>query len=252
MGSLFSCPRVSPHEDGAHHRHHGAGRLLPRRAPARQGVQGVRRRAAQLHHAVRAHRAPRRPRRAPLGRSARPAFARRCDRRVRARRDLQPRRAELRADVVDAARAHRRVHRDGRDARARGLSQGRTEGALLPGQLERDVRPRGRDAADGDDAVLSAQPVRRGQGLRTLDHRELSRELRSLRGVRDPLQSREPAPRPRVRDAQGHGRRRAHQARPRHEKFASARSTRAATGASRATTSRRCGACCSSTSRRTS
>ena len=33
-------------------------------------------------------------------------------------------------------------------------------------------------------AVLSAQPVRRGQGLRPLDHRELPRELRPVRGVR--------------------------------------------------------------------
>ena len=38
-----------------------------------------------------------------------------------------------------------------------------------------------RGAADRDDAVLPAQPVRRGQGLRPLDHRELPRELRPAR-----------------------------------------------------------------------
>ena len=39
-------------------------------------------------------------------------------------------------------------------------------------------------AAARDDAVLPAQPVRRRQGLRPLDHRELPRELRALRGRR--------------------------------------------------------------------
>ena len=57
------------------------------------------------------------------------------------------------------------------------------------------------------DAVLSAQPVRRGQGLRPLDHGELPRELRPVRRLGDPVQPREPAARPRVRDAQGHRRR---------------------------------------------
>ena len=108
-----------------------------------------------------------------------------------------------------------------------------------------------RDAAARDDAVLSAQPVRRGEGVRPLDHRELPRELRPVRGVGDPVQPREPAPRPRVRDAQGHRRRRAHQARASRRSCGSATSRRGATGASPATTSTRCGACCSRTSRTT-
>ena len=37
---------------------------------------------------------------------------------------------------------------------------------LLPGLVERDVRQGARGAADRDDAVLSAQPVRRVEGLR--------------------------------------------------------------------------------------
>ena len=60
------------------------------------------------------------------------------------------------------------------------------------------------------------------------------------------------AARPRVRDAQGHRRRRAHQARARHRSCDSATSTRGATGALPATTSTRCGGCCSRTSRTTS
>jgi len=91
---------------------------------------------------------------------------------------------------------------------ARGDEEGGAEGALLPGQLERDVRQGRRGAADGVHAVLSAEPVRRGQGVRSLDHAELPRELRALRRLGNPLQPREPATRARVRDAQGHRRRR--------------------------------------------
>ena len=48
-----------------------------------------------------------------------------------------------------------------------------------------------------------AQPVRGGQGVRPLDHGQLPGELRPARQLGDPVQSREPAPRPRVRDSQG-------------------------------------------------
>ena len=40
-------------------------------------------------------------------------------------------------------------------------------------------------------AVLSTESLRRREGLRSLDHGELSRELRALRRVRNPVQSRE-------------------------------------------------------------
>ena len=46
------------------------------------------------------------------------------------------------------------------------------------GVVQRDVRPGARGAADGDDPVLPAQPVRRVEGLRPLHHGQLSRELR--------------------------------------------------------------------------
>ncbi len=85
---------------------------------------------------------------------------------------------------------------------------------LLPGQQQRDVRQGAGRAADRDDAVLSAQPVRRGQGLRPLDHGELPRELRHVRLLRHPVQSRVAPARQGVRHPQDHRRRGPHQARP--------------------------------------
>ena len=79
-------------------------------------------------------------------------------------------------------------------------------GALLPGVVERDVRQGARGAADRGDAVSSAQPVRRQQGLQLLDHAQLPRGVRHVRGQRDPLQPRVAAARPDVRDAEDHAR----------------------------------------------
>ena len=136
---------------------------------------------------------------------------------IAARRVLQPRRDVVRAGVVGSADADRRVQRAGRDPRARSRPQRQPEDPLLPGLVQRDVRPGARSAADRDDAVLSAQPVRRLEGVRPLHHRQLSRELRPVCVLGHPLQSRIAAPRHRVRDAQGHRRRRPHQARPRRQ-----------------------------------
>ena len=72
----------------------------------------------------------------------------------------------------------------------------------------------------------------------TVNYRE-SYDLFAVLG--HPVQPRVAAPRPRVRDAQGHRRRRAHQARAGRRAARSATSTRSATGASPATTSGRCG-----------
>ena len=112
----------------------------------------------------------------------------------------------------------------------------------------RDVRQGAGGPADGDHAVLPPQPVRRGQGLRPLDHGQLPRELRPARQLRHPVQPREPAPRPRVRHPQDHPHGGPDQARPARTSCGSATSTRSATGASPATTSRRCGSCSSRTS----
>ncbi len=88
------------------------------------------------------------------------------------------------------------------------------QGALLPGLDERDVRARPGDPAARDHAVLPAQPVRRRQGLRLLDHGQLPRGVRHPRLERHPLQPREPDPRRDLRDAQDHARRGAHRPRP--------------------------------------
>ena len=79
----------------------------------------------------------------------------------------------------------------------------------------------------------------------TVNYRE---SLRPLRLLGDPLQPRVAPPRPRVRDAQGHRRGGPHQARPGRATSRWATSTPAATGASPATTSRRCGGCSSRSS----
>ena len=52
--------------------------------------------------------------------------------------------------------------------------------SLLSGLEFRNVRKGRRGAANRDDAVLSAQPVRRCEGLRPLDHRQLSRVVRHV------------------------------------------------------------------------
>ncbi len=62
-----------------------------------------------------------------------------------------------------------------------------------------------------------AQPLRRGQGLRPLDHRQLPRELRPARLVGHPLQPRVAPPRSRVRHPQGDPRRGPDQGRHRRE-----------------------------------
>ena len=64
-----------------------------------------------------------------------------------------------------------------------------------------------------DHAVLPPQPLRRGQGLRPLDHRQLPRELRPARLLGHPLQPRVAPPRARVRDPQGDPRRGPHRLR---------------------------------------
>ena len=112
---------------------------------------------------------------------------------------------------------------------------------LLPGVVVGDVRQGARGPADRADAVPPALAVRRREGLRAPHHRQLPRVVRPLRGLRDPLQPRVAAARARVRDAQDQRRRRADQARARPRSCGSGTSTRSATGASPATTSRRCG-----------
>ena len=98
-------------------------------------------------------------------RPARPALARRRDARVRAGRDLQPRRDVVRGRLLDPARADGRVHR--------------RSGVTRMLEAMRDVAPEARfyQASSSEmfgkvqevpqtesDPLLPAQPLRRGQG----------------------------------------------------------------------------------------
>ena len=115
------------------------------------------------------------------------------------------------------------------------------EARFYQAQLERDVRQGARDAADRDDAVLPALALRRGEGLRPLHHGQLPRVLRHAPVLGDPLQ-------PRVARAAGSSSSRARSPGTRRRSSSgsatscgSATSTPSATGATRRTTSRRCG-----------
>ncbi len=225
----------------ADHGNHRPGRLLPRRPAAREGLRGVRDGPPFQHRVVRADPPSRGARRVPPGRPARPGVAAAGVAPGAAPRGVQPRRAELRADLVEPAGADHRVHGARRDPDARGRPRDRSRHPLLPGVVVGDVRQGARDPAERDHAVLPAQPVRRRQGVRALPDRQLPRELRHVRGVGHPLQPRVAAARARVRHPEDHGRRRADQARARRASSGSETSTRAATGATRPTTSGRCG-----------
>ena len=67
--------RARDYADRADHRDHGPGRLVPRRAPARQGLPGRRHDPALEHRRDGADRSHRRPARDRPGRPARPGVA---------------------------------------------------------------------------------------------------------------------------------------------------------------------------------
>ena len=166
-----------------------------------------------------------------------------------ARRDLQPRRAEPRAGVASTcpstpprSRASARCGCSRRSA-----SSGSTprfyqaSSSELYGKVVETPQTR-------DDAVLPAQPLRRGQGLRLLHHASTtarrtacSRSTASSSTTSRPRRGETFVTR-KITRAVG-----AHQARPAGQALSSATSTPSATGASPATTSRRCGSCCSTT-----
>ena len=142
-----------------------------------KGLRGRRRRPALQCAEPLAHRPPARSHRAPARGPARPALADQGARRCQADRGLQPRGHVVRAGVVGPADADRRIQRAGRNPGARGNPPGGSRDPRLSGVLQRDVREGARGPADGADAVLSAQPVRRLEGVRALHHGQLPREL---------------------------------------------------------------------------
>ena len=175
------------------------------------------------------------------GRPARPDDAARRDHARRARRAVQPRRDLVRAGVVAPAGHDGAVHRGGRDVDARGGPHHQAGPARLPGLDLGDVRRHHGVAAARAHALRAAQPIRGGEALRPPHGLDLPRALRHARQLGDPLQPRVAAPATGVRQPQGHADRGGDQARPRRPSCSSATSTRGATGASQATSPRRCG-----------
>jgi GDP-D-mannose dehydratase len=57
------------------------------------------------------------------------------------------------------------------------IRHGGPQDPLLPGVVERDVRESARGSSEGNDAVLPSVTLRSGEGVRPLDHGQLSREL---------------------------------------------------------------------------
>ena len=160
-----------------------------------------------------------------------------------ARRDLQPRRAEPRARQLRRPRVHRLDRRrSGRcGCSRRSASRASTRSLRFYQASSSEMFGGGRAAAERDDAVPAAQPLRLRQGVRAPALPELPRGLRDVHLVRHPVQPRVAPARHPVRDPQDHARGGPHPATASRRSSTSATSTPSATGASPATTSRRCG-----------
>ena len=191
MGSARSIhhgKRKSRHEARAHHGDHGARRVVSRRVLAREGIRSARAGTPEQLVQHRPHRPHPRPASSALRGPGRLDVASRRDRRRAASRGLQPGRPEPRARELRDARVHVRRDRRGRRPPPRGTASVRREGALLPGVVFGALRQGRGDAADGEDAVSSALPLRRREGLRVLPDPELPRGLRHVLFERPALQ----------------------------------------------------------------
>eukprot|EP00968_Pinguiococcus_pyrenoidosus_P023986 scaffold4161_cov218-Pinguiococcus_pyrenoidosus.AAC.6 len=93
-----------------------------------------------------------------------------------------------------------------------GIERGR-EGERERERERRKVAKRRRDSADGDDAVLPAVSLRRGQAVRLLDAGELPRGLQHVPREWHPLQPRVAASWTHLRDPEDHACRGAHRSR---------------------------------------
>ena len=181
------------HEEGLRHGHHGTGRRLSGRTPARQGLRGPRPScAAPRPRTVNDHRLR------WLGIADRVRLVDgdltdlsgliRSVREVMPDEVYKPRRPVLRQVVVAAAAADRHRHRPRRRQHAGGGPPGLPGGAVLPGVLLGDVRPDPGARAERDDALLPPLALRGRQALRPLDDGELPRKLRPPRLQRHPVQ----------------------------------------------------------------
>ena len=164
---------------------------------------------------------------------------------------LQPRRDVVCRRQLGPAGAHHRNQRAWACCVCSRLTALLPQGTLLPGVHQRDVRP-GKRSAQRETTPFHPQSLWRGQGLRTFPDGKLSGELWPVRVQWDFVQSRRAAARAGVRDAQDHAGGRRHQAGLRVQSCGWATSPPAATGATPAITSRRCGGCSSKSSPTTS
>ncbi len=241
-----ATPRGVHRETRADHRYHRPGRPLPLAVPADQGLPGVRARARPGEPEDRDGAEPRTPRSSSS--KATCATSRRSSASME---QVQPdevynlgaisfvqlsfKQAELTAEITGLG-----VLRMLEAVRIVGGTENnpirfyQASSSEMFGKVQRD-------SADRGHAVPPALAVRRRQGVRPLHDAQLPRGVRHPREQRHPVQPRRAAPRARVRHPQGDQLGRAHQARAAGSDHASATSTRRATGATRATTSRRCG-----------
>ncbi len=176
-------PRLEPpHEEArAHHRHHRPGRLVPGRVAVGQGLRGDRHGAPHQHRELRAHRPHPGPHHLRPGRPARRGLADPGAARAPARGGVQPGGPSpscrpRSANRCSPARPPRWV-----SPACSTPCASSTRRPLLPGVVERDVRQGRGGPPARDHAALPPQPLRRGQGLRPLDHHQLPRVLRPPR-----------------------------------------------------------------------
>ena len=159
-----------------------------------KGYRVVGDRPPQLDDALRAHCPPGRSDRAGLGRSARPDLADRRGRRGCAPDEIYNLAAQSFVQTswtqpvltgeftaLGVTRILEAMRKAAPKARFYQASSSEMFGKVLE-TPQRETHP-----------VLPAEPVRRCQGVRPLDHGELSREFRPVRGVGDTFQPREPS-----------------------------------------------------------
>ncbi len=198
------------------HRHQRAGRQLPRRAPAREGLRGPRPRPRLDRPAASSGSS-----RSPTGSPSTPATCSTRDRWSTCCADSNPDEVYNLAAMSSVAESWRLAV-----ATAEYTAVGVTR--LLEGIREACPEARFYQASSSEmfgraretpqsetHALLPAQPLRRRQGLRPLHHRQLPRELRPPRELRDPLQPRISAARRLLRHAPDQRRGGEDQARPR-------------------------------------
>ncbi|KAF1858501.1 hypothetical protein Lal_00015018 [Lupinus albus] len=214
--------QTTANEESVDHGCHRPGRFLSRRTAAGQGLRSAWHQAARFivqYGSDRSHL----PGPARRGQPFPPALRRPVGHvepqphhvRNPPGRGLQPRRDEPRGRVVRIAGIHgrRRCHRHVAPAGSDPLPRPGKDDAVLPGFDVGTLRPRAGNTAARNDAVLSAQPVRRREAVRLLDHGQLPRSVWDVRVQRHPVQPRIAAPRRDVRHAQDHARPREHLAR---------------------------------------